>query len=32
MFCAVAGMEASVAALQPVAMAAPGDYPQDPGQ
>jgi hypothetical protein len=32
MFCAVAGMEASVAALRPVAMAAACDYPQNPGQ
>lgn len=32
MFCAVAGMEASVATLRPVAMAAPCDFPQDPGQ
>jgi hypothetical protein len=30
MFCAVAEMQASVAALRPVALAAPGNYPQDP--
>jgi hypothetical protein len=30
MFCAVAEMQASVAALRPVALAAPFDYPQDP--
>jgi hypothetical protein len=29
MFCAVAEMQASVAALRPVALAAPGNYPQD---
>ena len=32
MFCTVADMEASVAVLQPVAVAAPCDYPLDPGQ
>lgn len=30
MFCAVAEMQASVAALRPVALAAPCNYPQDP--
>jgi len=30
MFCAVAEMQASVATLQPVALAAPGNYPLDP--
>jgi hypothetical protein len=32
MFCAVAGIKANVAALRPVAMAAPSDHPHDPGQ
>jgi hypothetical protein len=30
MFCAVAEMQGSVAALRPVALAAPCNYPQDP--